>query len=179
MSQTRLAEETGLSRSLIAKVERGIVNPSYENAKKIFDKLEEKENAARSGLQDKALREICSTQIEYADAGEPIIGVQLRMACKALSQLPVRDQNCQIVGSITERGINRAYIAGDPERTRTAKVSSIMEEPFPILPADTPLVTVIGLLQRYQAVLVQEHGSIMGIASNTDLAKVFNIKQYD
>jgi predicted transcriptional regulator len=61
----------------------------------------------------------------------------------------------------------------DPAEIRTAKTSTIMEEPFPVLPATTPLVMAINILQQYQAVLVQKHGMITGIASNTDIAKVF------
>ncbi|MCJ7631228.1 CBS domain-containing protein [Candidatus Bathyarchaeota archaeon] len=173
MTQANLAFDTGISRSLIAKIEGGRVNPSYAKAKKIFTKLEEKERARKPSLPIKSLGEICSEQIEYADSEELVIDVQIRMAGKSLSQLPVRTSGGHIIGSITERRINKAYTENETSTVKYAKVSSIMEDPFPTLSAATPFFTVIGLLQQYQAVLVQEHGKIIGIASNADIAKVF------
>ena len=92
------------------------------------------------------------------------------------SQLPVRRRtDGRIVGSVTERTINRALTQADPEKKRDEPISSIMEEPFPILRAETPAADVIGLLQHCQAVLVQREGAVIGIATNTDVGKVFDL----
>ena len=174
LTQAELAKLTGLSRSLIAKVETTRMMPSYEKAKIIFDTLDAVEKKAGISLHAITLGQICSRQIEYAEANETIGEVWRRMEGKAFSQLPVR-RDGQIVGSVTERAINIALMDRNPSEKANLTLSTIMEEPFPVLPAETPMATVIGLLQHYQAVLVQEHGEVMGIATNTDVGRIFNL----
>ena len=174
LTQTELARLTGLSRSLIAKVETGRTMPSYEKAKIIFDILEAVEKKEGIGLQVATIGQVCSRQVEYAEVDETIMDVWRKMDGKAFSQLPVR-RDGRIVGSVTERAINRALIRGNSAEKIGLTLSTIMEETFPILPAETPIASVIGLLQHYQAVLVQEHGEVTGIATNTDIGRIFNL----
>ena len=174
LTQTELARLTGLSRSMIAKVETGRTIPSYEKAKIIFDILEAIEKKEGIGLQVATIGQVCSRQVEYAEVDETIMDVWRKMDGKAFSQLPVR-RDGRIVGSVTERAINRALIRGNSAEKIGLTLSTIMEETFPILPAETPIASVIGLLQHYQAVLVQEHGEVIGIATNMDIGRVFNL----
>jgi predicted transcriptional regulator len=174
LTQAELARRTNLSRSLIAKVETSRTMPSYEKAKIIFDELDTVEKKAGIGLHNLTLGQICSREVEYAESDETIGEVWKRMEVKTFSQLPVRRDN-QIIGSVTERTINRAIIEGNPTDKAGLTLSMIMEETFPMLPAETPIATVIGLLQHYQAVLVQEHGEVTGIATNTDVGRIFNL----
>jgi len=175
VTQTELAKATRLSRSLIAKAETGRVMPSYEKAKLIFDTLEAMEKGAKASLRGITLGQICSRQIEHAEAEEALGEVWRRMESRAFSQLPVRGGDGRVIGGVTERSINRALMAGDPAEKRGMLVSSIMEEPFPILPAETPVAAIIDLLQQFQAVLVQESGTVIGIATNIDVGKVFGL----
>ena len=174
LTQAELAKRTGLSRSLIAKVETARMMPSYEKAKIIFDELDAVEKKAGTSLKAITLGQICSKQVEYAEADETIGEVWKRMELKAFSQLPVR-RDGRIIGSVTEKAINKALREGNPAGKANLKLSRIMEEAFPMLPAETPIATVIGLLQHYQAVLVQEGGEVTGIATNTDVGRIFNL----
>ena len=174
LTQTELARLTGLSRSLIAKVETGRTMPSYEKVKIIFNKLEAIEKKDGTSLRLATIGQVCSSQVEYAEINETIIDVWRKMEVKAFSQFPVR-KDSRIVGSVTERAINKVLIRDDSSEKIGLTLSTIMEETFPILPAETPLGSVIGLLQHYQAVLVQEHGEVIGIATNTDIGRIFNL----
>jgi len=174
LTQAELAKLTGLSRSLIAKVETARMMPSYEKAKIIFDTLDAVEKKAGISLQVVTLGQICSKQVDYVEANETIDKVWRKMETKAFSQLPVR-RDGRIVGSVMERVINIALRDKNLKEKTDVTLSAIMEETFPILPAETPLTIVIGLLQQYQAVLVQEHGAVTGIATNTDVGWIFNL----
>jgi predicted transcriptional regulator len=94
------------------------------------------------------------------------------MVRHAFSQLPVKDAE-RIVGSITERGINRRFMDGDVDGVRGLRVVDCLEDPFPIVSVATPVTAVIPLLQHRHAVLTSERGAPVGIVTNADVGKVF------
>lgn len=85
-----------------------------------------------------------------------------------IDQMPVMADN-QPVGSISETAILNHLLA-DPQ-LRQAPVSQIMEPPFPLLAADTPLDRLSMLLQQHPAVLVHDHAGQIHILTKTDLLK--------
>ena len=174
MTQERLAKQARVSRSLIAKLETQGLVPNYVQAKGIFDLLEslEKEQAKKLSLINITVGQLHNLDIEYAEANEPVSVVFDRMSSKAYSQVPVREDD-RIIGSLTERGINRLFFRQDLDHVKTLSARAAMERPFPILDVTTPVSLVVSLLQTYQAVLTTAQGKIVGIVTNTDLSKVF------
>jgi predicted transcriptional regulator len=73
LTQRELAKLTGVSRSWIAKVESGRLEPNYSKTKEVFDKLE-MELKARTvkikSLKSFTLEDIHNTKVEYAEIGE-------------------------------------------------------------------------------------------------------------
>ncbi len=175
VTQTELGKATSLSRSLIAKTETGRLIPSYAKAKLIFDTLEALEKESKSSLLGVTLGKICSRQIEYVGDCETIGQVWKRMKETGFSQFPVR-RGKVIVGNISEKAINSAVLAGDPTANRDTLVTAIMEDQFPVLAANTPVASTIDLLQHCQALLVQEDGLLIGITTNADIGKVFELR---
>jgi len=172
LTQKELANEAKVSRSLIAKVEKGLANPSYEQAKKIFNTLERLEALKLVGLGQVKVSAIHNTDVAYAYADEPLRLAQERMEEKAYSQLPVKVGD-RVCGSITERGISRILLAGKKTDLRKLRVEDAMEQPFPQVALDTPVHLIIPILQAQQAILTVEGGSIKGIVTNSDIGKLF------
>jgi predicted transcriptional regulator len=177
LTQQGLANEAGVNRSLLAKVERGHANPSYGEAKKIFETLERLEAGVPLRLVGITLDRVHNTEIMYAEADEPLYLVEKRMSDKAYSQLPVR-KNGRIVGSLTERGMNRALMASKGIDPKALLVEDAMEDGFPVVPASVVVGAVATLLQACQAVLTNRGGEVVGIVTNADLLKLFSLYKY-
>jgi predicted transcriptional regulator len=171
LTQQGLAKEAGVSRSLIAKVETGNANPSYGEAKKIFETLDRLEVGVQQGLAGMTLDKVHTTEIEYAEADEPLYEAEQRMIDKYYSQLPVM-RNGQIVGSLTERGINRALMANKGIDPKDMLVEDAMEEGFPLVPASATVGSVASILQASQGILTVKAGKVVGIITNSDLLKL-------
>jgi predicted transcriptional regulator len=117
------------------------------------------------------LDKVHNPEIMYAEADEPLYIVEQRMTDKAYSQLPVKRKG-QIVGSLTERGMNRTLIASKGIAPKALLVEDAMEEGFPLIPASTTLGAVAPLLQACQGILTVKDGKVAGIVTNADLLKL-------
>jgi predicted transcriptional regulator len=177
LSQRELASLAGVSQSLIAKIEKGSIDPSYKNVRKIFNAfegvlrkraLEGKSTGARLTVGDLATRGVVSID-PYQTLAE---AVDL-MVKGRFTQLPVMVGE-RIVGGITDDRI-RDYTIEETRNQRKlydevmkVKVEDIMEAPFPILSEETPIELASLHLQRDEAVLVTRRGNIEGILTSAD-----------
>ncbi|MGH2844201.1 MAG: pyridoxal-phosphate dependent enzyme, partial [Solirubrobacteraceae bacterium] len=87
-----------------------------------------------------------------------------------VSQLPVvsSEDPAQVVGAIGERGL-LAHAARDPSLL-DAKISEVMEPPFPIVSVEDPARAAVDLLVgNQQALLVTRGGQPEGVVTRTDL----------
>jgi predicted transcriptional regulator len=174
ITQKELANEAMVSRSLIAKVERGLANPSFNQAKKIFEVLKKMETKNLVGLEWVKVSAIQNQDVIYAYPDELLCVVQERMEKKAYSQFPVRVGD-RICGSITERGISKVLLSRRKD-IQKLKVKDAMEQPFPQVASDTPVHVIIPILQLQQAILTIENGEIKGIVTNSDIGKLFSLR---
>ena len=177
LSQRELASLAGVSQSLIAKIEKGSIDPSYKNVRKIFNAfegvlrkraLEGKSTGGRLTVGDLATRGVVSID-PYQTLAE---AVDL-MVKGRFTQLPVMVGE-RIVGGITDDRI-RDYTIEETRNQRKlydevmkVKVEDIMEAPFPILSEETPIELASLHLQRDEAVLVTRRGNIEGILTSAD-----------
>jgi len=166
ITQTELAKRAGVSQSLVARLERGRVDPRYSKAASVFralDELRGKEILTKELMTPKVVG------VQLTDSMEKIAGIMKR--CN-VSQMPVFDKK-KVVGSISERVILDEIAKGADMRDFSHKdVDEFMEHPFPIVGMNTPLTTISTLLEHNTAVLVMERGDIKGIITNADLLKV-------
>lgn len=175
LTQQELAKEAGVSRSLLAKVERDHANPSYRETKKIFETLERLETSIPQKLAKITLDKVHHTEIVYAETDQLLSLIEQIMSHNYFSQLPVM-RNGQIVGSLTERGINRALMAIKDIDPKNMLVRDAMEEGFPLVPISATVGDVIPLLQTYQGILTIKDGKVAGIVTNADLIKLFRLE---
>ena len=167
LSQKQLASMSGVSQSLIAKIENDQISPSYLKTKAIFDTLEvlERKNELKA-------RDISHPKIVRLQTHDTVTkGVRV-MRETGFSQLPVFDGE-KPVGSLTEKVILQKLVsASNPDEISKQPVERIMDEAFPTVSEETPLPMVSALLQYEPAVLVARKGRVLGIVTKADLLKV-------
>jgi predicted transcriptional regulator len=167
LSQKELAKISGVSQSMIAKIESGRISPSYLKTKAIFDTLESLERRNELKAKDVSHSKVVGVQVHDAVAK----GIRV-MREAGFSQLPVFNGS-QVVGSLTEKIIlDRLFSAPKPDEVSRQTVEKIMEEAFPTVSEETPLSMVSALLQYAPAVLVSRRGHVQGIITKADLLKV-------
>ena len=166
LTQAELAQRVEVSQSMIAKIENGTLNPSYEIVRRIYQVLYSIENQN----QTKAY-EIMSPVI-FVETDDSIKHVFELMKKNGISQVPVFSKIGKNMGSVTEQTLLDVLLKG-----RTLKeieddpVENIMDDVFPVVNRGIPLSAITSLLQVTAAVLVTEKGKITGIITKADLLK--------
>lgn len=165
LSQRELAKLAGVSQSLIAKIERGEINPRVNTLEKIlraiYSRLEDKQGTAREYMNypvitvniKTPLREIVSIMDKYG-----------------ISQIPVVDNEGKPVGTVYETTILRIIVSGD-KNIEKIKAEDIMEDPLPTITENASLNTILHLLAEYPAVLVMDKNGIKGIITKIDIIR--------
>ncbi len=167
LTQKQLAQLSGVSQSVIAKIESKKINPSYSIFKRIFDALVflEKKDTQRA-------KHILSSKVAFITKKDPIKKAVSLMEKFGYSQLPVIDRD-KVVGSVTEKLIVDLIASGeDPSEFLNKSIETVMEESFPRISEDTLLPTISALLQDNQAVLVTKREKTIGIITKSDLFKI-------
>ncbi len=167
LTQKKLAELSGVSQSLIAKLESGKTDPSYTKVKAIIDVL----NQLEMKMEVHA-REIVHSKVVSVQKNDKVSKAVRLMMEHGYSQLPVFDGE-HAVGSISEKTILSQVSAGrDLSQISLLFVEEVMNEAFPQVGEDAPLSLISGLLQVYPAVLVSKKGKVTGIVTKADLLKM-------
>lgn len=162
LTQKALALETGLSQSLIAKLESRKISPSYSVVKRIFNKFEELEHKK----EDLCVK-LLSKNLISIKSREKISKAADMMKKHAISQLPVIDNN-RLIGTISESAIYNKILEQDKKQLFSQLVKSIMEDPLPTISASTPKSIAMPLLKTNSAILLTEKDKIMGILTKED-----------
>jgi len=164
LTQTQLAKLAGVSQSLITKIERGNIEPSYSIAKRIFILLDEKLAEKQKEI---IAKNICTKGIASIESKDTIEQAIKLMKKLAISQMPVMKDNL-IVGSISEETFIRNY---ERINSKDMKVEEIMDEPFPTISEDTHISLIRDILKIYPVVILTKQGKPTGIISKADLLK--------
>ena len=167
LTQSQLSQEAHVSQSLIAKIEAGILDPSYSNTVRIFEALERLEHkiVLRAG-------QVMSPHVVSVRIGDPVAKALKTMKEKDFSQLPVFEGD-HPVGSISEKTIlDRITSGADITTLSDEKIETVLGDSFPVVDEKTPLPAVSSLLNYHFAVLVRKEGKIAGIITKADLIKL-------
>jgi predicted transcriptional regulator len=163
MTQKELASLAGVSQSLIAKLETGKAEVTYDKATRIFDALK-----STSSTMGKTCRQIMSKRLIKINYTAKVSAAVTLMKKHAVSQLPVFKSNI-IVGAITEGLILQELEKKKKEDVFSQQVSEIAQSVFPIVDGRTPIQNVIPLLEYSAAILVAEKGEVQGILTKSDI----------
>jgi len=159
LTQGDLAKASGVSQSLIAKIEAGRLDPSFSNSKKIFSALDE-----LSKKEEHLAKDVMNKKIISVKASDSLANVIKIMKKHGFSQMPVSEKG-KPIGLITEH-VLLEKIGEDFSRL---KIKEIMGECPPIISPETRVDIVSNLLKYFPIVLVAEKGDYKGLISKTDL----------
>ncbi len=162
LTQKELAKRANVSQSLIAKIESGKIDPSYTNAKKIFETL--------SLLEKKielTARDIMCRRVIYGKSSDTLKDTIKKMRQKNISQMPVLKHN-KVIGYISESLLLDKLLDGETQ----LNVGSVVESSPPIVPPNTSQGVIANLLKHFPFILVKEKEDIIGIITKVDLLKV-------
>jgi len=177
LSQRELASLAGVSQSLIAKIERGSIDPSYSNVRKILMAFEEvlrrrKVEGMKVGAQ-LTVGDLATRGVVMVGPDQTIGECVEKMMKGRFTQLPIMVGD-KVVGGVTDDRI-RDYTIEETRNGRKSydavmqtRVEEVMSEPFPILSEDTPIELASVHLQREEAVLVSKKGQIVAILTSAD-----------
>lgn len=163
LTQHDLAIKANVSQSLIAKIETGMIDPSYSNAKKLIETLSSLEKS-----NELSAKQIMHKKIIFADAKDTLKDAIMIMRKNSISQIPVME-NRKIIGHISESLLLDKIIDGDT----SSFVKDVMQTAPPILPPDTKQSVIANLLKHFPLVLIEEKGDLIGIITKADLLKVY------
>ncbi len=157
MTQSDLAIAAGVSQSLIAKIERGVLDPSLSNARKIMVALDSRSDP------EITVDKVMSRKIVMMTPSETVIDAVKLMKRKGFSQILVGNDD-HLLGMITER-----VILDHVDSLDTLKVSDVLVAPPPSVDVSTPISAIISLLAIYPCVTVMYKGKIKGIVTKSDV----------
>jgi len=158
ITQSDLAKLSGVSQSLIAKIEAGRLDPTYTNAQKIFLALRD-----YSKKNEVIASNIISGKIISINPTSLIKDAITKMKKNGFSQLPVIHDN-KAIGMISEATILDALI-----ENKGKTVEDIMDSPPPIVSMETSIDAITDLFRYFPMVLVSNKGKIEGVITKTDL----------
>lgn len=161
LTQTELAEKSGVSQSLITKIENKRIIPSYQKGRDILDALERMLREEGAGLR---AGDVHSKELLYMKKSDKIGTALEIMEENAVSQLPVIEDN-MVVGALTEKCLIKNFDRLDGDEN----VERVMGNPFPVFPTDTELSLVKEVLRYHPCILTTQKGKMTGIITKADL----------
>ena len=170
LTQNVLAKKSGVSQSLISRIENKTVDPRLSTIRKIFEAiiyLQNKEGTARDVMHRPVII------INSLESVQKAIDL---MKINAISQLPVIKGN-KIIGSIRESTlINQFSQSKNTETFFSSSVYNIMDDPFITVEPNITVDTVADLLLKGNpAIVVLEQNKIIGIITKIDVLTPFKI----
>jgi predicted transcriptional regulator len=163
LTQAELARKAGVSQPLIARIERGSVDPRLSTLRAIVHAMASTERNAVK------LRDLMSSPVLSVRSADSVAKAIEVMREHGFSQLPVVAKGLP-VGSLNERGIVRwLHDAKDSRALSQLEVREIMGPSFPMVDPETPVDTVYGMLDQHSAVLVVERGRLAGLVARSNL----------
>ncbi len=163
LTQKELANLSGVSQSLIAKIESGKIDPAYSKVTQIISALESLQNKGRKTVAD-----IMTSKIYSVSPKDSVAKAIKLMRGADISQLPVLEAD-KCLGSVSE-SIILDIVSGGKD-LKSTKVEDIMKESFPVIPANSVVDVAMDLFRHYPAVLVDKNGKLAGIITKADMLK--------
>ena len=162
LSQIQLAKLADVSQSLIAKIEAGKIDPTYTKTKRIFDALDKAD-----AKEDKKIKEVMNPKIISVKPSDSVRETIQKMRRYDISQLPVID-NEVAVGCVSEATLLDALL----ENKQHSTVDELMADPPPVVPTESSLHIVTGLLRHFPMVLISSKGKLAGVITKQDMLKM-------
>lgn len=161
LTQSQLAKLAGVSQSLVAKVESGVIDPSYTNFRRLYEVL--------TGLQESnepKARDLMTEKLITASRDSTLPDIIKKMKQHGISQLPVMERE-SIIGLVSETDVIEMLHEG--RDVRKLKASDVMENVPPTVPVETPLRVVTELLRVSPLIVITDKGKAKGVITKADI----------
>ena len=168
-SQVELAKlaGAGFSQPLIARIEKGTVNPPLSKVRRLLEVLYAEKVTGNVTAKDLATTPIILVR------GEDLVSDAIEvMGTKGVSQVPVCDAGGRIIGGLTEKTLAES-ITSQGKDALGQPVSKIMEAPFSTISMNASILEIQEQMPKAPALVVMEGDKIYGILTKTDLLKYF------
>lgn len=162
LTQKDLAIKSGVSQSLIAKIESGLIDPAYSKVNMIMDALKRVSDEGSKTARDVMIKSIIKLKPQ-----DNIKTAIAKMRKYSISQIPVFEEK-QVVGLVSENFLLDALTDGYDV---TTSVDKIMGEAPPTISPETHLDIIIQVLKQYPLVIVSEKGGFRGVITKADMFK--------
>jgi len=160
LKQTDLEKLSGVSQSIITKVERGQRSPRYETAIKLFTAISDY-NKKQAGGDMRKVSEVMTRKVKSFQVTATVHQVIKAMKKFDISQFPVYDGDA-LVGTVTERSL----LGAQAEETLNEYIVDIL----PIFSQNTQVRDLMSTLKMHSAVLLSNGGmKIIGICSRQNI----------
>jgi predicted transcriptional regulator len=163
LTQVELSSKSGVSQSMIAKIESGLIDPSYSRAKKIFDLLD----SLRLKNQKKA-KDIMIKKVNVISPDATIHTAINMMQKYSISQIPVVEKN-SVIGLVDEASL----LDATSRHKKSLIVRDVMLDNPPTVNEASSLEVVVTLLKFYPLVIVMENGKLKGVITKYDILSEF------
>jgi len=159
ITQSELSKLSGVSQSLIAKIEAGKIDPTYSRARRLFEALQQ-----LSGHEELIARDIANTKIISVSPQHKISEAIKLMKKYDISQLPVITGQ-HAVGRINETLLLDCVLKGKTDE----RINECMGESPPVVPDTANIQSVSDLLKFYSLILVNQKGKLIGLITKSDV----------
>ena len=165
ISQSELARRSGVSQSLIAKIESGRLDPSFSKAQFISAALE----AIHPTNRQRTAVALMNPDFIALCPEDPVEVAIASMARLKIGQIPVIDGET-VEGTLTETSLLDFAVRtrSDSEALKTP-ASRLMDDPLPQVGLSTQEDELLVLLKSFPAVLVRDNAKIRGIITKLDI----------
>ena len=164
LSQKQLANMANVSTSMINQIESGRCKPSYETAKRIFEKLTNFEES-----QSETAEDICTWKIVKLKITNTIDDARKKMESVGISQIPIFDGNDPKV-VVTEQGIlSRLADSDNKSNYKKTQLGDVMEDIPGIVAHVTPVKSIVQLIRTGKFLLVSKDAKYRIISAKDGL----------
>jgi predicted transcriptional regulator len=164
ITQSELSRKSGVSQSIIAKIEAGKVDPTFSNVQRIFSALK-----SMKVKDELTAKEILNKKVYTIKLNDSIKSATKLIKKYYFSQIPVMKDK-KIVGLITEDSILN-NLPEDKKDLDKLKVKNFLIMAPPLISFNTKLSEILELIKYNNSLLVLDEGELKGIITKSDIIK--------
>ena len=160
LTQSMLAERSGLTQSVIAKVENEVVDPRVSTLRKMVRALQREESPGTAHtVGDIMVSEI--TTLAQTDTVQSSID---KMVIGGISHLPVLNADGSAIGLVSESTLLKENVSKNA-------VEEVMRVDFTLIDAEVSIGEARRLLDGSELLLVSQRGELVGLVSRIDMIR--------
>ena len=161
LTQTMLADRSGLTQSVIAKVENEVVDPRASTLRKMVRALRREESPDLAHT----VGDIMVSEITTLVQNDTVQSAIDKMVLGGISHLPVLNTDGSVVGLVSESSLLKENVAIG------ALVEAVMRVDFTLIDVDSSIGEARRLLDESEILLVSQRGELVGLIGRIDMIR--------